>query len=91
MIRPIYLAHISLSSEDIVVHASHKVLMEVEPYSALVVGDPQEILGEQHIPHPIHVLNICLLFIKSVIKLTTMPSVRKETFGQRDTNSINQL
>jgi hypothetical protein len=44
----------SLSSEDIVVRACHKVLMEIEQYSAPIVGDPQGILGEQHMPHPVH-------------------------------------
>jgi hypothetical protein len=33
--------------EEIMVHAGHKVQMEVDDNSALIVGDPQGILGEQ--------------------------------------------
>ncbi len=52
--------NIYLSLEEFVVHVGHKVLMEVYNNSALIVGDPQGILGQQLWPHQVHFLNIII-------------------------------
>jgi hypothetical protein len=40
--------------EEIMVHAGHKIQMEVDENSVLIVGNPQGILGEQLRPCSIH-------------------------------------
>ncbi len=47
-----------LSTEEAAVHASQKVLVEADDHSALIVGNPQGILGQELMPQPIHQLNI---------------------------------
>jgi hypothetical protein len=39
--------------EEVVARSGHEVLMEVDYNSALMVGNPQRILGQQLKPHPI--------------------------------------
>jgi hypothetical protein len=39
MVRPVDYAPICLPLGEVVVHASHKVLMEVDDNSALIAGD----------------------------------------------------
>ncbi len=46
-----------MSLEEVSMHASHEVLMEAY-YNALIIGDPQGILDQQHKPRLIHSLNI---------------------------------
>jgi hypothetical protein len=53
MARPIDYAPILLSSEDVTVCAGREVLMEVDNNSALIVGNPKGILGQQLRPYPI--------------------------------------
>jgi hypothetical protein len=67
MVWPIDLAPIHLYLEDAAVHACNKVLMEVDN-AAMIIGNPQGILGKQLRPHPIHFLNIIIfsLLIKFV-------------------------
>jgi hypothetical protein len=43
---------VKLSLEDVAVSVGHKVFMEVDNNSLLIVGDPQRILEEQLRPHP---------------------------------------
>ncbi len=54
------LAHLSL---EVVVHSGHEVLIEIDNYISLIVGDPLGILDQQLRPHPIHLLNIIIIFI----------------------------
>jgi hypothetical protein len=44
--------------EEVAELVSHKVLVEVDDNSALIVGNPQGILIQQHGPYPINLLNI---------------------------------
>jgi len=44
--------------EEVAELVSHKVLVEVDDNSALIVGTPERILGQQHRPYPINLLNI---------------------------------
>jgi hypothetical protein len=43
--------------------AGQNVLVEINGNSALIVVDPQGILGQQLRPHPIHVLYITLIVV----------------------------
>jgi hypothetical protein len=43
--------------------AGHEVLMEVDDNSALIVGDPQGILGQQLRPCPIKLLFIIVIIL----------------------------
>ncbi len=43
-----------LSLIEFAVHGGHKVLIEVDNYSRLIVGNPQGISGQQLRPHTIH-------------------------------------
>jgi hypothetical protein len=45
--------------------AGHKVLMEVEDVNAVIVGNPQRIIGQQLMPHLIHLLDI-IIIIKQI-------------------------
>jgi hypothetical protein len=54
MIRPMAKAPIWLSLIEVAVHTGHKVLIEVDNYSRLIVGNPQGISGQQLRPHTIH-------------------------------------
>jgi hypothetical protein len=69
MVKPIDLAPLHLPMKDAAVCADHKVLVEVYNNSALIVGDPQGILGQQLRPHPIYLLNsiITLVLYKIII------------------------
>ncbi len=40
MVRPIDLAPICLSAEEVAMHASHKILKEVDNNSTVIVDDP---------------------------------------------------
>ncbi len=53
MERLIDLAHICMFLEEVTTSAGHDGQMEVDGNSAIIVGDPQEILGLQPKPHPI--------------------------------------
>ncbi len=44
-------------------HAGREDLIEVDDKSALIVGSPQEILGQQLRPHPIHLNNSTFILI----------------------------
>ncbi len=46
--------------------AGHKVLMEVEDVNAVIVGNPQRIIGQQLMPHLIHLLDIIIIIIKLI-------------------------
>jgi hypothetical protein len=69
-----------LSLEDVNVCAGYKVLMDVDDISALIVGNPQGVLGNQLRPHTIHQLNIIIImlinhyiiYLNYIIKLTTI-------------------
>ncbi len=52
--RPTVYAANCLSFEEVMKCACHKVLVEVDDNSLLIVGDPQGILGKQLRPSPIH-------------------------------------
>jgi hypothetical protein len=67
MARPIELSYFHQSLEEVAVRAGHEVLMEVDSNSALIVGNPQGILGEHLRPRPIHWLNINYHLIKILI------------------------
>jgi hypothetical protein len=54
------------------VRGGHKVLMEVDDPKALIVVDSCEILGQQLLPRPIHLLNIMIYLLNYIIKLTTI-------------------
>jgi hypothetical protein len=45
------------------VRASRKVLVEVNDTNALIVGNPQGILGKQFRPHPINLLYIITVLV----------------------------
>jgi hypothetical protein len=47
--------------EEVAVNAGHKVWMEVDNYILMIVGDPLGILNQQHMSHPIHLINICII------------------------------
>jgi hypothetical protein len=49
--------------EEVIVRASHEVLMEVDDNCALIVGNPQGILDLQLRPRPMHLLNIIIISI----------------------------
>jgi hypothetical protein len=49
--------------EEVAVRAGHEVLLEVDDHSALIVGDPRGILGQQFRPQPIHFLSIILILV----------------------------
>jgi hypothetical protein len=46
--------------EEVAMQAGRKVLAEIEDNSALIVGDPQGILGQQLRPRPVHLSNIII-------------------------------
>ncbi len=54
---------ICIKLEEIAMHAGHKVLLNVDSKSALILDDPHEILGQQLRPHSIHSLNITVLIL----------------------------
>jgi hypothetical protein len=43
--------------------ADHKVLMKIDDNISLTVCDAQGILDQQLRPHPIHLLNIIIIFM----------------------------
>ncbi len=47
-----------MSMDKVVERASHKVLMEIDDDSLLIVADAQGILGQQLRPHPVHLPTI---------------------------------
>jgi hypothetical protein len=49
--------------EEVAVSAGHKVLIKIDKYSVLIVGDPQGILGQQPRPCVIRLLNITIILI----------------------------
>jgi hypothetical protein len=55
---------------EVAVLVGHKVLVEINNNSALIVGDPEGILGEQLRPHLIHCLNIFILVNYFIITFT---------------------
>ncbi len=61
MVSPIDWASVCLSLEEVAVHAGHEVFTEVDNNSALIVGNPQRILGQQLRTRTIHLLNISML------------------------------
>ncbi len=52
MARPIDKAPISMSLEEVTVHAAHEVLMEVDNVNGLIVGDLEGVVGRQLRRHP---------------------------------------
>jgi len=62
-VRPIDLTPISLPLEQVALHAGHKVFVGVETNIALIVGNPQRILGQQLRPHLVPLLNIIIILI----------------------------
>ncbi len=44
-------------------HSGHKVLMEVDDNSVLIVADPQGTLGLLLMPHTTHLLSIIIVLI----------------------------
>jgi hypothetical protein len=46
--------------KEVIVHADHEVVMEVDDNSAMIVADPQGILGQQLRPNPLPLLNIII-------------------------------
>jgi hypothetical protein len=69
MFRPIEKPRpICLTSEEVIVHAGLKVLMEVDDSISLIIGNLQEILGQQLRPRQSHLLkNIKLNISKYII------------------------
>jgi hypothetical protein len=63
MDRPVDYALICLSLEEVTMHADHKVFIEVDDNIALIVGDPQGILGQQLWPRSIDLLNIIMIIL----------------------------
>jgi hypothetical protein len=47
-------------------------------YISLVVGDPQEILGQQLRPHPIHLININIISITYFIIYFEIIKLKKQ-------------
>ncbi len=50
-----------MSAEEVVVHAGHGFLVEVDDNSAMIVVNPREILGQQLRPRQINLLNIIII------------------------------
>jgi hypothetical protein len=63
MVKPIDLAPLHLPMKDVAVCADHKVLVKVYNNSALIVGDPHGILGQQLRLHPMYLLNIIITLV----------------------------
>jgi hypothetical protein len=61
MIRPIELAPICLSLEEVIVCPGHKVLVGVEVNYLLIVSNPLGILDKYLRPHPIHFITIIII------------------------------
>jgi hypothetical protein len=61
MVRSINKLPFCLSTEEVVVRACLKVLVEVDDNTLLIVGNAQWILGCQLEHQPIHLLNIIIL------------------------------
>ncbi len=59
-----------MALEDDTVHAGHKLFMEYDDISVLIVGDAQLILGQQLRPHPIHLLNITNIILRTLKIIT---------------------
>ncbi len=57
-----------LSLEEVVVRASHKVLMEVGDNILPIVCDPPGIMGQQLKPYSIHLLKVIILHERSEVK-----------------------
>ncbi len=55
------LTHLSL--KEVAVHAGLKVLMKVENNSAMIVGNPQGILGQQLRTQLIYLFNIIMMIL----------------------------
>jgi hypothetical protein len=53
--------------EEVALRAGHEVLADVDVNITQIVGDPRGILGRQLRPHPIHLLNIIIILIGSLI------------------------
>ncbi len=71
MVRPLEYSPIHLSLEEVTVHAGHKVLMEVDDNTLLIIGNPRGILDQQLRPHGINLLNIIITLI-NYIKLNVI-------------------
>jgi hypothetical protein len=63
MVKPIDLAPLHLPMKDAAVCADHKVLVKVYNNTALIVGNPQGILGQQLRLHPMYLLNITITLV----------------------------
>ncbi len=81
------MALLIVSLEEDTVYAGHKLFMEVDDISVLIVGDAQGILGRQLRPHPIHLLNITIIILRTlkiithyICNLTTIVSKGKRFF-----------
>jgi hypothetical protein len=77
MVKPIYLAPLHLPMKDVVC-PHHKVLVEVYNNSALIVGDPQGILGQQLRLHPMYLLNIIITLVLFKIIIYIYNIIKKE-------------
>ncbi len=49
--------------EEVEVPAGREVLVDVDDNSALIVGNPRGILGQQLKPQPIYSLNFIIMYI----------------------------
>jgi hypothetical protein len=58
-------------------HACHKVLMEVNNNSALIVGDPHGILGQKLRPLLSKLLNIIILLINCLLNKIELNCIAK--------------
>ncbi len=63
-VRLIGKAPINLPKQRVAMGADHKVLLEVDDNSSLIVGDPSRILGQPFRPHPIHLFIIINIMVK---------------------------
>jgi hypothetical protein len=64
---PIVVALICECTEEVAMHFGCTVVIKVGDKSALIIHDPQGILGLQHRPHPIHSLNYILYFLNDIL------------------------
>jgi hypothetical protein len=64
---------VHLSFKEVTVCAGHEVLMEADNNSAMIVGKPQVILGQQLRSHSINILNSILIL--SNVKLCIIKSL----------------
>jgi hypothetical protein len=69
---PIVVALICECTEEVAMHFGSTYLMEVDDKSALIIHDPQGILGLQFRPHPIHLLNNIHYFLNDILLTYTI-------------------